>query len=86
VAEQGLGWINHSSRGVGRDTVSSGIEGAWTTHPTQWDNGYFSLLLGYDWELQKKPGRCLAVGACQHQAKKTSRWMWKTRPSATTPS
>jgi catalase-peroxidase len=55
VAEQGLGWINHSRRGVGRNTISSGIEGAWTTHPTQWDNGYFTLLLGYDWELKKSP-------------------------------
>ena len=53
--EQGLGWNNHSSRGIGRDTVSSGLEGAWTTHPTQWDNGYFKLLLGYDWELKKSP-------------------------------
>ena len=55
VHEQGLGWINHSTRGVGRDTVTSGIEGAWTTHPTRWDNGYFKLLLGYDWWLQKSP-------------------------------
>jgi catalase-peroxidase len=55
LEEQGLGWNNHSSRGVGRDTVTSGIEGAWTTHPTQWDNGYFDLLLGYDWELKKSP-------------------------------
>ncbi|ACB32556.1 catalase/peroxidase HPI [Leptothrix cholodnii SP-6] len=55
VHEQGLGWNNHSSRGIGRDTVTSGIEGAWTTHPTQWDNGYFKLLLGYDWELKKSP-------------------------------
>ena len=55
VAEQGLGWMNHNSRGVGRNTVTSGIEGAWTTHPTQWDNGYFKLLLGYDWELKKSP-------------------------------
>ncbi|MBK7275684.1 MAG: catalase/peroxidase HPI [Betaproteobacteria bacterium] len=55
VHEQGLGWINHSTRGVGRDTVTSGIEGAWTTHPTRWDNGYFELLLGYDWWLQKSP-------------------------------
>ncbi len=55
LQEQGLGWINHSTRGIGRDTVTSGIEGAWTTHPTQWDNGYFSLLLGYDWELKKSP-------------------------------
>ncbi len=55
VEEQGLGWINHTTRGIGRDTVTSGIEGAWTTHPTRWDNGYFKLLLGYDWWLQKSP-------------------------------
>lgn len=55
VEAQGLGWLNKQGRGVGRDTVTSGIEGAWTTHPTQWDNGYFSLLLGYDWELKKSP-------------------------------
>lgn len=55
VTEQGFGWMNHKSRGVGRDTVSSGIEGAWTTHPTQWDNGYFYLLFTYDWELKKSP-------------------------------
>jgi catalase-peroxidase len=55
VFEQGLGWNNHSGRGVGRDTVTSGIEGAWTTNPTQWDNGYFYLLLNYDWELKKSP-------------------------------
>jgi catalase-peroxidase len=55
VEEQGLGWNNHTRRGIGRDTVTSGIEGAWTTHPTRWDNGYFDLLLGYDWWLQKSP-------------------------------
>ena len=55
VEEQGLGWNNHTTRGIGRNTMSSGIEGAWTTHPTQWDNGYFKLLLGYDWWLQKSP-------------------------------
>ena len=55
VQEQGLGWNNHTSRGVGRNTVTSGIEGAWTTHPTQWDNGYFELLLNHDWELKKSP-------------------------------
>ena len=53
--DQGLGWNNKVSRGVGRNTVTSGIEGAWTTHPTQWDNGYFHLLLNYDWELKKSP-------------------------------
>ena len=55
IHEQGLGWNNHTSRGVGRDTVTSGIEGAWTTHATTWDNGYFHLLFKYDWELTKSP-------------------------------
>lgn len=55
LEEQGLGWINHHSRGIGRNTVTSGIEGAWTTHPTRWDNGYFELLFKYDWWLQKSP-------------------------------
>jgi catalase-peroxidase len=55
IAEQGLGWMNHESRSVGRNTVTSGIEGAWTTHPTKWDNGYFDLLFGYEWELKKSP-------------------------------
>jgi catalase-peroxidase len=55
VEDQGFGWLNKTSRGVGRNTVTSGIEGAWTTHPTQWDNGYFHLLLNYDWELTKSP-------------------------------
>ncbi|MGA1329881.1 MAG: catalase/peroxidase HPI, partial [Candidatus Nanopelagicales bacterium] len=55
ISEQGLGWNNHKSRGVGRNTVTSGIEGAWTTHPTKWDNGYFELLFKYDWQLVKSP-------------------------------
>ncbi|OOF08409.1 catalase/peroxidase HPI [Salinivibrio sp. PR5] len=55
IEEQGLGWNNHQARGIGRDTVTSGIEGAWTTHPTQWDNGYFYLLFNYEWELKKSP-------------------------------
>ncbi len=54
VQEQGLGWINPGN-GKGRHAVTSGIEGAWTTHPTQWDQGYFKLLLGYEWELKKSP-------------------------------
>ena len=62
IEEQGLGWINHKTRGIGRDTVTSGIEGAWTSNPTQWDNGYFHLLLNYEWELTKSP-----AGA----------WQWK---------
>jgi catalase-peroxidase len=55
IEDQGLGWMNKTTRGIGRDTVSSGLEGAWTTHPTQWDNGYFHLLLDHDWELKKSP-------------------------------
>jgi catalase-peroxidase len=47
--------MNHTTRSVGRDTVTSGLEGAWTSHPTQWDNGYFDLLLGYEWQLTKSP-------------------------------
>ena len=55
LEDQGLGWINKTQRGIGRNAVTSGIEGAWTTHPTQWDNGYFQLLLNHDWELKKSP-------------------------------
>ncbi|MEW5770948.1 MAG: catalase/peroxidase HPI [Pseudomonadota bacterium] len=58
IEEQGLGWNNHTTRGIGRDTVTSGLEGAWTTHPTQWNvekGGYFHLLLDHDWELRKSP-------------------------------
>jgi len=55
VEDQGLGWLNKTARGIGRDAVTSGIEGAWTTHPTRWDNGYFHLLLDYEWELKKSP-------------------------------
>lgn len=55
ISEQGLGWMNHKTRSIGRNTVTSGIEGAWTTHPTQWDNGYFHLLLNYEWQLTKSP-------------------------------
>jgi catalase-peroxidase len=55
VEEQGFGWRNPKGKGCGRDTVTSGLEGAWTTHPTRWDNGYFYLLFTYDWELKKSP-------------------------------
>lgn len=55
ICEQGLGWMNNHKRGVGRDTVTSGIEGAWTAHPTKWDNGYFYQLFSYEWELKKSP-------------------------------
>ena len=55
LEEAGLGWMNHTTRGIGRDTVTSGIEGAWTTNPTKWDGGYFDLLFKYDWELKKSP-------------------------------
>ncbi|TNE40418.1 MAG: catalase/peroxidase HPI [Sphingomonadales bacterium] len=55
VEEQGLGWSNPTGTGKGRYTITSGIEGAWTTHPTQFDNGYFDMLLGHEWELKKSP-------------------------------
>jgi len=55
VEAQGLGWLNKKGRGVGRDAVTSGLEGAWTTHPTQWDNGYFELLLKHEWENVTSP-------------------------------
>jgi len=55
VDEQGLGWNNKTTRGLGRDAVTSGLEGAWTTHPTRWDNGYLYLLLNHEWELKKSP-------------------------------
>lgn len=55
VEGQGFGWSNPKGKGKGRDTVTSGIEGAWTTNPTQWDNGYFDMLFNHEWELKKSP-------------------------------
>ena len=55
IHQMGLGWKNGNGTGVGRDATTSGIEGAWTANPTQWDNGYFDLLLNYDWKLTKSP-------------------------------
>jgi catalase-peroxidase len=55
IEDQGLGWINKKTRGVGNQAVTSGLEGAWTTNPTKWDMGYFKLLFGYEWELKKSP-------------------------------
>ncbi len=62
IEEQGFGWMNHKTRGVGRDSVTSGIEGAWTSNPTKWDNGYFRMLLDHEWELTKSP-----AGAWQYK-------------------
>ncbi|GAA5481276.1 catalase/peroxidase HPI [Haloferula sargassicola] len=64
LEDQGMGWINKKGRGIGRDTVTSGIEGAWTTNPTKWDNGYFEMLYGHEWELKKSP-----AGAWQWEPK-----------------
>jgi catalase-peroxidase len=55
VEEQGLGWNNHTRRGIGHDTVTSGIEGAWTSDPTRFDMGYFDMLLDHEWKSVKSP-------------------------------
>jgi catalase-peroxidase len=55
LEEQGLGWKNRYGTGSGNDTITSGLEGAWTPTPTTWDNSYFETLFGYDWELTKSP-------------------------------
>lgn len=55
IENQGFGWINPINNGNGADTLTSGLEGSWTTNPTRWDNEYFHLLLNYDWELKKSP-------------------------------
>ena len=56
IEEQGLGWKNSFGTGKGADTITSGIEGAWTPNPTRWDMGYFDVLFGYEWEAVKGPG------------------------------
>jgi len=55
VEEQGFGWKNPGGKGVGRDTITSGIEGAWTTNPTKFDGGYFDMLLDHEWEIKSSP-------------------------------
>ncbi|MBD1260287.1 catalase/peroxidase HPI [Maribacter polysiphoniae] len=55
VEAQGMGWANPHKTGVGRYTVTSGLEGAWTTHPTKWDGGFFEMLFKHEWELRKSP-------------------------------
>ena len=55
IEEQGFGWVNNTTRGIGNNTVTSGVEGAWTTHPTKWDGGYFDMLLNHEWELRRSP-------------------------------
>ncbi|MDZ4097276.1 MAG: catalase/peroxidase HPI [Methylophilaceae bacterium] len=64
IEEQGFGWINKHGTGKGGDTITSGIEGAWTPNPIKWDGGYFDVLFGYEWELTKSP-----AGAWQWKAK-----------------
>jgi catalase-peroxidase len=55
IEEQGLGWKSSFGSGKGSDAIGSGLEGAWTPNPIQWDNGYFDMLFGYEWELTKSP-------------------------------
>jgi catalase-peroxidase len=67
IEEQGLGWKNSFGTGCGPDTITSGLEGAWTKNPVKWDNGFFENLFGYEWELTKSP-----AGA----------WQWKPKDGA----
>ena len=67
IEEQGFGWKSSFGRGKGNDTITSGLEGAWTPNPTRWDMGYFDLLFGHEWELTKSPS-----GA----------WQWKPKDVA----
>ncbi len=67
LEEQGLGWKNKFGSGKGGDTITSGLEGAWTTNPVKWDNNYFEILHGYEWELTKSP-----AGASQWTPKNAS--------------
>ena len=69
IKEQGLGWISSFGSGKGGDTITSGLEGAWTANPIKWDNGYFDMLFGYEWELGKSP-----AGA----------WQWAPKDNAAT--
>ena len=62
VENQGFGWLNPSGKGSGREAITSGLEGAWTAHPTKWDMGWFDMLFGHEWELKKSP-----AGAWQWQ-------------------
>lgn len=55
LKDQGFGWMNPKGKGNGGDAVTSGLEGAWTTHPTKWDNGYFEMLFNHEWESRKSP-------------------------------
>ena len=55
IEKMGLGWMSSHASGKGSDTITSGVEGAWTSNPTKWDNGYFDLLFGYEWKLTKSP-------------------------------
>ena len=79
IEEQGLGWKNTFGSGKGDDAITSGLEVAWTTEPTKWDNGFFDNLFGYEWELTKSP-----AGA--HQWRPTDRAADDTVPDAHDPS
>ncbi|NBC11506.1 MAG: catalase/peroxidase HPI [Planctomycetes bacterium] len=67
IEEQGLGWANRHGSGMGADTITSGLEGAWTAKPTQWDMGFFDNLFNYEWELEKSPA---------------GKWQWRAKDDA----
>lgn len=92
LEEQGFGWKNSMGSGSGDDTISSGIEGAWTPNPIQWDNGFFDVLLGYEWELTKSPAgahqwtptqaSAASTAPAAHDASKTQALMMTTADMA----
>ncbi|MEM0987010.1 MAG: catalase/peroxidase HPI [Pseudomonadota bacterium] len=92
MEQMGLGWKNRHGSGKGGDTITSGIEGAWTPNPTQWDNGYFDVLFGYEWELTKSPagakqwtpkaGQGAPEAPAAHDASKTEPLMMTTADMA----
>jgi len=92
LEEQGFGWKNSMGSGSGDDTISSGIEGAWTPNPIQWDNGFFDVLLGYEWELTKSPAgahqwtptqaSAASTAPAAHDASKTQSLMMTTADMA----
>ena len=83
LEQQGLGWKSSFGTGMGDDTITSGLEGAWTNDPIQWDNGYFDNLFGYEWELTQEPRRRQPVDAEERRGRRAPCPTPTTRRSGT---